>query len=1405
VGLISQRSLRRLTRRLWAVIFTSVIAVAVLVQLGREAFPLLNEYRSDISQIIGKRLGVHITIGELSAKWKGLRPEVSLNTVAVESLNGDPIFDIENVTAELSLVDSVARGSVQWRRLTFQKLHTTFAQQDSGRWGIKYLTGGNANRKFSIEDPLDIFLFGRRVELDGVNLKLEFRTGHESILRIPRITLENDRDFHRATASAGVLDKETDEEEHFQFVVEATGDPRDADNFHAEGYLQLASFPMEKVVAAFAGGFWQQQEEQRWGEGHRLDLKLWFNGSSAKGMKLQGELRSDGLPLDVPDPITLPNKLTADITGDWHPHEGWSFIFQDIAVLWPTFSAPPLNVRVSGGMGTPLHFGVDYLDVEAWHRMAKMAGFTQGKAANVLDTLAPRGILRNVDIALADKDNGYFRLKADVDDAGVEAIAGSPKISGVSGFVSASATDGYVEIDSKEDFSLFFPKLYDQPMKYDAASGRVAWKLDQERRLVYVMSSQLRLVSGEERANGYLRLKLPTRRDGREPYMTLAVGMDKAPVSLHRKYVPKLIPRALSSWLGRSVGEGEAHDIAFIFNGSLSKHAEVSPNIQLLAKVSKGDLAFDPQWPALKNIDGTLRLDNRTLDVQIDRATLLNNTVNNAEVLLVRNPVDEGRALSITGALKSNAAAAMNLLQESPVRNLFGDTFDSWTFGGNVSARIALLIPLSADAEGLRQSVDVDFDKARVDMRDIDLAINRVSGRLHYDSDSGLSASALKGQVWGKPLKASISSPLSASGKERDTLIAFSGPMEIADLRQWTRRPELGFASGGAAVNGQIRIPAKLTEDYFLEVTIDSTLQGVSFDLPAPLHKDKGQIVEYSSTLHLYQGMQKYLFQIGKHIQLRLQAGERIETSGQISVGADPLPLQPGFFDVVGRVDTFDLMVWDTVREQYFAFRDEDRTEGKSGQDSDLPIRLNLDIGEARLGDATLQALHVDGLGTESQWELRVENAMTSGVITVSENDDSIDLAMNLDYLRLVSAEIESAIALSEEPVKSELEPAIEQPVAESDSLESGMPQTSDVQRSRMANIDLSKLTFPVSFSVENLSFDGKPYGRWAFKMTPLDTGDGISVTDIHANVRGMLIGEAVVDSRGSESASPRPVRSGRDAFTQSAFANPRAQFVWRQTPAGNQSYFNGTLMANDIGAALEAWGFEKVLDCRRGIVDAEVTWMGAPDEITLPTVQGKVVFDLEDGNFIRGAAEADSGLLRLIALFNFDTIARRLKLDFSDLAKEGFGFESVHGEFDFKDGDIFINQPLVVDSTSSKIQLAGTLDVVNEMIDAELVATLPVAGDITVAAALVAGLPAAVGVFLVSKMFEEQVDRASSITYSVNGEWADPKIKFRRIFSDSGAAEKGLEVRKRARTVTAEDLQGIDFSDPPPPTPIPE
>ena len=153
----------------------------------------------------------------------------------------------------------------------------------------------------------------------------------------------------------------------------------------------------------------------------------------------------------------------------------------------------------------------------------------------------------------------------------------------------------------------------------------------------------------------------------------------------------------------------------------------------------------------------------------------------------------------------------------------------------------------------------------------------------------------------------------------------------------------------------------------------------------------------------------------------------------------------------------------------------------------------------------------------------------------------------------------------------------------------------------------------------------------------------------------------------------------------------------------------------------------------------------------------------IEQGNFLE-VSSGTTGALRVVNILNLAEIVRRLSL--SHMFESGIPFDSVQGEV-FLHGGVIEVAGMDVEGPSS-FHFSGLSDVAEESLNGELVATFPVANNLPWVAALTASLPIAAGVYLVSKVFQNQVDRLSSAVYSIGGSWDDPKVRFDRMFDDT-------------------------------------
>lgn len=226
------------------------------------------------------------------------------------------------------------------------------------------------------------------------------------------------------------------------------------------------------------------------------------------------------------------------------------------------------------------------------------------------------------------------------------------------------------------------------------------------------------------------------------------------------------------------------------------------------------------------------------------------------------------------------------------------------------------------------------------------------------------------------------------------------------------------------------------------------------------------------------------------------------------------------------------------------------------------------------------------------------------------------------------------------------------------------------------------------------------------------------------------------------------------------------ATLTWTRRDGVDHTQFSGRLAVADIGPVLQRFRFEKALSSKSGRLDTDFGWSGRPDQMKLKSIDGTARLQFDDGRFLK-ASGSTAGALKVVGIFNFANFLRRLQLDFSDVFKDGVSFDSLQGGFALRQGVMDTTAPIEIKSPSSGFRLAGNIDFNTDQTDMELIATLPVARNLPWMAALAAGLPAAAGVYVASRIFENQVDRIASVAYDIKGPWTDPQVKLKRVFDD--------------------------------------
>ena len=225
------------------------------------------------------------------------------------------------------------------------------------------------------------------------------------------------------------------------------------------------------------------------------------------------------------------------------------------------------------------------------------------------------------------------------------------------------------------------------------------------------------------------------------------------------------------------------------------------------------------------------------------------------------------------------------------------------------------------------------------------------------------------------------------------------------------------------------------------------------------------------------------------------------------------------------------------------------------------------------------------------------------------------------------------------------------------------------------------------------------------------------------------------------------------------------SDFFWFYDGSIHRSKFTGLISIGKIEEFFDVFEVPTPLDSESGELLFSVDWDDKPWEIRKDNAMGELQIELYKGSFYNSSTGANTAL-KLVSLFNFANWLKRLRLDFSDVIDENLPYDHLSGAVKFNNGLAEFKKQLEMSMPSGRMAISGNIDVLNETADATLIATLPVATNLPWLVALMGGVPAAAGVYITSKIVEKQMDRLSSIRYSIEGKWDELEVKAQEIFA---------------------------------------
>ncbi|ROM98721.1 YhdP family protein [Pseudomonas brassicacearum] len=278
-----------------------------------------------------------------------------------------------------------------------------------------------------------------------------------------------------------------------------------------------------------------------------------------------------------------------------------------------------------------------------------------------------------------------------------------------------------------------------------------------------------------------------------------------------------------------------------------------------------------------------------------------------------------------------------------------------------------------------------------------------------------------------------------------------------------------------------------------------------------------------------------------------------------------------------------------------------------------------------------------------------------------------------------------------------------------------------------LASVDPTKIP-ALDISIDQLFQGPDLVGAWSLKVRPIVKG--IAFNSMNLGLKGMQL---------------------------------QGAGGWEGVPGSTSSWYKGRIEGKNLGDVLKGWGFAPTVTSEEFHMDIDGRWPGSPAWVGPKRYSGSLDATLRKGQFVE--VEGGAQALRVFGLLNFNSIGRRLRLDFSDLFGKGLSYDRVKGLLVASNGVYVTREPIIMTGPSSNLELNGTLDLVGDRVDANLLVTLPLTNNLPIAA-LIVGAPAVGGaLFLIDKLIGDRVARFASVKYTIKGPWKEPKIAYDKPF----------------------------------------
>lgn len=1256
--------LKRYLKRVWIFFVALIVFAAIVLTVFRALTPWASRHKADVEGHLSKLFGTSVSIQQMKTSWYWFQPVLKLDNLTISDKQL-PVFNVKELLVGIDLFRSFWHWRIQ-PGVLFVEDATLSLRQDNSNWqldGVSLNADLSSVSKTEYGTVLDWLLAHQKIVMKQVKTDLYWKDGHVTSIKPLNLVASNRDGHYRVKGHASLAGKSP---AMISLLADLNMPSGFSSNVHGQVYLSAENinfsewqpfFPSVDVSLTKGLGelqlwldirnarvvsaqsvwhlrdiFWRFLTDKKPRKIDRLSANMAWE-ITAKGW----QLTADHVRLKANNTTWPENELALVYYTDTNQHK----LFIKTLLLRPTLTLLA---------NSPLPFKA-WFDLKPEGRLQQTQfGFHAGQLHYVLSRFKNLSWQRNKNM---------------------------PAVTHLSGAVAWEPHEGHLELDSQAVTLNFRQK---PPLQIESLNASVLWKALNQGWRIDLDEAIVQHAHGLLSARGVLDGFLSD--SGGHVHGNVSFATHDA--TYWWQYLPNQgIKPKLKTWLQKDVTRIDQLSGHLHLDGALKDFPfdQAPGDFWVTGSMTGVDLRFNPDWPLVKDISATLRLNQRELSADISAADFQGIPMQKAN-LTVRDLGLNQEVLSVKGIIQAPLEAMQQYIVHTPLHAKLSK-LDALQLKAPAQLTLAIDFPFyPSETQSLKVSGAIDFKENQLVLKFVppSFGLKALTGLLKFN-EQGMQDSMLEARFLDEPMKLQI------VPHQGYLAVDMQGYLSALGLREAKLSPALSLIRGRTPMKAALTITDDVKRFDHLQVV--SSLEGLEIDLPQPFGKQRTETVAFLADTD---------FNLARGVRLKMNYENRLSTDlwfvggssglklsrGEVVLGEGKAILsdKPGA-SIRGSFDRFEWTPWATVFDKLSSSQTQPGSNMLQGFEA-----ISLRFATAELFKQQYHHLELNAAYLpDNRWS-----------VTMKED------AVNADLIYAPTQH-----TLSGYLSKWQYEPDTTQ--------EKQVFHPKDIP-----NLDLT---------VGALQIGEIDAGQLMLK------GRRINHNLWHLDAAELKAKPYRLTMAGEWQAAPK-------AFTK----------------------IDARLRVKRLEKALTHWHIDSVVESREGDMELNGGWDGGPQDFSMKAFTGKMHLTFKEGRIPNLSADTEKkmALGKVLSILSLQTIPRRLKLDFSDLAKPGYSFDKFDGYFVLAHG-IMETEDSAIDGPVARATIKGSLNLDKKLYDLSLHVMPHITASLPVVATIAGGPVAGIATWVANKIINQGMEKISGYTYDVSGPWDEPVVQQVHIY----------------------------------------